>query len=189
MSLILYATHSASCVLPSCSLLVSAGLQAALSRANTCKAVGAFLEQVSQLPPKQMELWWYGQFLDPLVDKQTHCQPPSHAAATARWLQECCDALDAAQPLQLTSGQDAVLQLLQWTMQAIGAGAQQKQPRQSSHSEEQQQQQQAGRISQSEQHEDQPLQKQQQHPAEALRQVLDVVLSALLFRDSLNTYE
>jgi len=167
---------------------MSAGLQVALSEANTCKAVGAFLEQVSQLPPKQMELWWYSEGLDPLANKQ-HSQPPSQAAVIAQWLQQCCDALGAAQPLDLTSGQDAVLQLLQWTMQAIGAGAQQKQPQQNNHPEQQQQQQQqAGPIPQPEQHEEQPSH-QHQHPAEALRQLLDVVLSALLFRDSLNTYE
>jgi hypothetical protein len=94
----------------------------------------------------------------------------------AKLLQDCCSGLQVQKPLQLdgTTGEDPVLQLVLWLMSAMNQNAQRQQ----------QQQQQEGSK--------QPGQQQQQqqgHPAEALRQLVDVLLSALQYRHTLSMRE
>lgn len=174
-----------------------------MQRSSTCKAVGAFLAQVGELPPGQLSHWWYSQELQEQLTLASG--QPSAAVAVAKWLQVTCSALQAgAAPMQLefSSGKDPVGQLLQWVLRAVGMGTQQQQshrckqtaqhPGGGQHSGVQNQQQHA-----EQKHQQQPepgpaggaAEQQLPHPAEALRQVLDVLLSALQYRHLINMHQ
>jgi hypothetical protein len=158
-------------------------LQASFQQAVACKAVGAFLSQLCGLPEQQLKHWWYGQEYFTLHLSDTE---PGHAAAAQAWLQVCCQGLAGADPLQLdpTEGSDPVAQLLQWLVAAIS-------PRHVRHQkggQQQQQQEQQEQEQEQEQHQGQGVEQAQclVHPAEALRQLLDVLLSALQYRHVLS---
>jgi hypothetical protein len=143
--------------------------------------MGALLSQLGALPERQLQHWWLSR------------QQASAAAATVQhWdlevqpvealsqlLQECCGAFSGVEPLSLdfsNIAEDHVGQLLQWVVGAMGQQQQQQQRWQEDQEE-------------GEEEEGQAQQQQQQqgvHPAEALRQLLDVLLSALQYRHMLS---
>jgi hypothetical protein len=134
--------------------------QASLHESSACQAVGAVVALLSQFSSRQFQQWFYSTYPD-----STQLPQPSATAAVAQWLQRCCGALQAGEQFVLddSSQADPVLQLVLWVVRAMN----QPQPQQ------QQQQQQA---------QEQPQPPQQQHPSEALRQLLDVLLTALQYR-------
>jgi hypothetical protein len=169
-------------------------LQASLNQYNTCKTLGALLSQLAALPEKQLQHWWLSRqkasaAASSVGDWNLEEQ---HVEAISQLLQECCGAFSGVQPVNLNDlliqfvqaaqgcaanyqlfnpAGDPVGQLLQWVVGAMG----------------QQQQQQRGQ--EEEEHEEGQAQQQQQHrvhPAEALRQLLDVLLSALQYRHVLS---
>jgi len=140
-----------------------------LQQSTSCKAVGALLSQLSLLPQKQLLLWWHSQ------EPSERPEPEAtHTATVAHWLQRCCSALqlDPAAGLEPKKDEDPISTLMLWVMRALaGSGSSEQQQQQ----RRQQQQQGSG--------------SDQQHPAEALRQVLDVLLSALQYRHGLAMQE
>jgi hypothetical protein len=101
--------------------------------------------------------------------------------------------MDFSQLVDVTPSRDPVVQLLQWVMAAI---AQHSTPREQQQQQQGQQspqgggqQQLGGDSTQGDVYDDDQHQQEQQqpdHPAEILRQVLDVLLSALLYRHVLS---
>ena len=150
--------------------------QVSLQESNTRKAVGALLSQLGQLPHKQLLLWWHAQ--EPQVQAGTQ---PEHTAAVAGWLRQCCSALQAGQLPELQPGEDPLVTLLAWLVEALPGGVE------GSAQPQQQQQQQHNNQVPHQQHDSPPP--PQAHPAEALRQLLDVVLSALQFKHGLSMLE
>jgi hypothetical protein len=120
------------------------------------------LAQLSQLPSKQYSLWLNTQIVEmPSTDER-----PGHVGSFAQLLQQCCNALAATKPFDLDSeAGDPVQQLLLWLLSAMQLQGQQQQQQ------------------------DKTQQQQQQHPAEPLRQVLDVLLSALQYRQLSSVHE
>lgn len=93
--------------------------QALLQQSVAAQAVGALLSQLSQLPPKHMQLWWYAQ--DPAEQPGPTA---THTGAAAQWLQRSCSALlpAATGPLpEPGSGQDPVAALAAWLMHALSS--------------------------------------------------------------------
>jgi hypothetical protein len=186
-------------------------LQVSVQQYNTHKAAGAFLSQLTQLPDQQLQLWWLAKPLKP----EKRVVEMDHVKLLADLLWNCCSGFAAMLPFrfgtettdsdseggedrQVEDG-DPVLQLLQWVMEAMSPAAtdnqQQHQQQQTSfkqhsggqgpsdgtHSTQQVQQ-----AQQAQQQQQQQQQQGQAHPAEVLRQVLDVVLTALQYRHSLS---
>jgi hypothetical protein len=86
-------------------------------------------------------------------------------------LQACCSGLKGLPPLVVPAGRraDPVVNLLQWVTAAMSGSIQQQEECSTQQQEQEQQQ-----------------QREQVHPAEVLRQVLDVLLSALQYRHVLS---
>lgn len=143
--------------------------QASLAESSTCQTVGALLALLSQFPPKQFQQWLYSTLSD-----NSHLTQPSTTTAAAQWLQRCCGALQAGEQFVLddSSQADPVLQLVLWVVKAMNKPQQQQQ-----HQRQQEAQPPPGVEQEQEQQ-----QEKQQHPAEVLRQLLDVLLNALQYR-------
>jgi hypothetical protein len=162
-----------------CCAAVAFPLQAAEQQAAACQAVGALLSQLSGLTKDYLLLWWYS-----LEPRQQVLETPSHATIAALLLQQCCIALGSCRQLELPEEAaweaDPLASLLAWVAdmmeQAVAPSCQSQQQQQ-----QQQQDCQHGGSSQQRQ--------QQQHPAEVLRQVLDVLLSALRYRHAITMQE
>jgi hypothetical protein len=177
-------------------------VQAVLQQLDTAKTVGALLSQLSELPPKHLQLWWYSQ------DPSDQPGPTtSHAAAAAQWLQRCCSALDpaVAGPLPgISPGEDPVGSLAVWIMRALAAL--------STGSTQQDQERRAGVGSRPQLRSDRRQQQAhqqssagfgqqgglsglgegaglQQHPAEALMSLMDCLMTALQYHHSLHLQE
>lgn len=168
--------------------------QAALQQSNARKPVGTFLSQLSQLPRRQLWLWHSAQ--------QPHQQPQEamHVVALAHWLRQACDALQAHDdPLHdVMLREDPVAALMCWLMQALVSGQQQQgrqhgpqrcQHQRPASSNGPQQQQGSSSNSNGQRPSATTTSQQQQpgggdsvHPAEAIRQVVDVLMSALQHR-------
>jgi hypothetical protein len=160
-------------------------LQAHVQQSSATKAMGAMLAQLSQLPSKQYSLWLNSQDIGMRPDGTQ----PGLVESIAHLLQQCCSALGVEEPFRLDSeAGDPVQKLLLWLLSAMqlqGQLQQQQRPPGTSNVQGRQQQEQ----SQQQQKQRQQQQKQQQHPAEALQQVLDVLLSALQYRQLLSVHE
>jgi hypothetical protein len=160
-------THYA-CLLPLLTRVYC--MQAIQSRSTVAKAVGAFMGQLAELPEQQFQHWWASHTVTDSVGLTT----PAAAASAANWVEYCCPALVQAGGFKLDSTQgDPLQQLLQWVLQAVQLDPRRRDLQQPSPEQEQQQQ----------------GQQQEQHPAEGLRQVLDVVYSALQYRHMVNLHE
>jgi hypothetical protein len=169
------------CVCP-LSVLSPSAAQGLLQQCNTAKAVGALLSELSQLSHTQLQLWWYAQ--DPAQQQDT---PVCLAAAVLQLLRQCCSDLQAADLPELSPDQDAVAVLLAWVMGVLSTGGS---PAQQDSSKQGQPGQRPGQdATQEQQHTEQgqheQQQRQRQHPAEVLRQLLDVLLSALQYRHAI----
>lgn len=156
-------------------LLSPSAAQGLLRQSNTAKAFGALLSELCQLSHMQLQLWWYAQ--DPAQQQDT---PVSHAAAVLQLLRQCCSDLQAADMPELLPGQDAVAVLIAWVLGVLRSETSSAQRHSSRHGRPKQ------RPGQDAAQEQQGQQEQQrQHPAESLRQLLDVLLSALMYRHAL----
>lgn len=172
-------------------------MQATLQQSNAAKVVGALLSQVAGLPEQQLRHWCCVQ--EGAWEQASPLDAEQRAPAIATWLQRCCSALGDVQPLlpqpqpqlaALPCDRDPVLQLLHWALAAMtGSGSMPG-------VQQQQQRQQRGQLGSGAQQMTQAgaaggsqLPQQQQHPAEALRQVLDVLLSALVYRHALSMHQ
>lgn len=119
--------------------------------------------------------------MDPLPREQVH-----HSTAAAAWLKHCCQALQGTGsqgvPELGAGGADPTAQLLQWLVAVM---SRRSTTAQQQHSGSQASRQQHGASLEgcggSNDQQLQPL-----HPAEALRQLLEAAVSALLYRHALN---
>jgi len=180
-------------------------VQVALQESKARKALGALLSQLSELPETHFNLWWHSVPKPPnfpaLQESHAH---PQHTSALAWWLSQCCGALQGAQLPQFDhTCSDPIKELLQWVIAAVNISRQhqqqQEQPDAGASTRQQRQHPDKGADTEAKQRQppQQPLQpppqeqqqQQQHHPAEVLRQVLDVVLSALLFRHDLSMHQ
>jgi hypothetical protein len=157
-------------------------VQVDFQQEEVCKLVGALLYPLSQLPQKQLQLWWCAQ--EPQQEQQPHSRCADHHVAVAQWLRQCVAALQTDSLPQLQTQDDPVHSLLAWALSAISQsqhGNHRQAPQhhtQPAQQQQQQLQQQDGDMQDSRS----PDSSNRQHPAHALRQLLDVLLSALLYR-------
>lgn len=155
-------------------------VQVAFQQAEVCKRVGALLSQLPLLPHAQLLLWYYAQ--EP-AGQQAAVPEPS--LITGAWLQQCCAALQADSSPDLLPGQDPISTLLAWVLSTMAAckqpGPRQGRQQLQAHAEDAQ--------GQEGQHQQEQEEGPQQHPAEALRQLLDVLLGALQYRHALSMSE
>lgn len=156
-------------------------VQVAFQQAEVCKRVGALLSQLPLLPPAQLLLWFYAQ--EPTGQQAAI---PEHSLVFGAWLQQCCAALQADTSPDLLPWRDPLSTLLTWIISTIAA-CQQQGPQQGGRQQLQAQ----AQADDSQQQEGRQQQQGQEglHPAEALRQLLDVLLSALQYRHALSMSE
>ena len=161
--------------------------QASLHQSNFARAVGPFQSQLAGLPQRQLQHCYCGEA--GVWQQQFGLHSLQHTQHTFNYLQTCCPALHNAvfsQLVDVTASRDPVLQLLQWVVAAI---AQHSSPGKQQGQQGPGQQQLGGEATKGEAYGDdqhQQEQQQEEHPAEMLRQVLDVLLSALLYRHVLS---
>lgn len=176
------------CVL---STMLSVCMQVAFQKAEVCKLVGALLSQVSQLPQQQLQLWWCAQ--EPQQEQQPQSGFADHHSAIAQWLRQCVAALQTDNLPQLQTEDDPVNSLLAWALGSISNSQQGYHRQGPKHHTQPGQQQQHHQQSQQQERNAQERDVQDssnpQHPAKALRQLLDVLLSALLYRHLLTMNE
>lgn len=162
-----------------------------MQQSHAARAVGALLAQVAQLSPPHQQLCWYAY--------ETADHPACLDAAILHHLRRCCSAVRGCELPQLQPGEDPINSLMALVLKAVGlGGAGQSQhttaaaakagtPRAEDGQHQHQQQQpdlDPSRPGQQQQEEAEEEGQQQwsdtgSHPAEGLRQLLDVLLSAL----------
>jgi hypothetical protein len=157
-------------------------VQADFQQTVAGRAAGALLSQLGSCSERQLQLWHFAQW-----DKQPGLSAgTTHAAAVLQQLERCCSCLRLSGMLdvqQLADAQDPVPAVLQVLMRAL-----------------MQQQPQSGQgtaaaataavaASGTPPVSAQQQQQQQQHPAAVLRQLMDVLLSGLLYKHGLEAQQ